>query len=626
MAAEAIRLTVIRPDGSTEELSFDQDSVIIGSGASANVKLDDPKVSSIHAMIKVEDGKVRAIDLGSESGTRVAGKDVQDQELDNGDVVELGGTKVRVVYGGDDLADAVSTEVIQRPKEIEAERAADAAVAAAGVAAGAAAAAVAEPQSTEIVQALQPEASATNLFSEVLPAEERPTPDHRMLEVVMVWSETVIGIGHYVAKDPVVTIGDGPKNHFHLASDLIPASRFPFLKPEGQDHVVTIAEGMDIRVREDDGKVLKLDELQKVGRLTRADASFKGYSYKIGLHDQVVVHVGDTAFVLRYVRPSKRIVTSVFDQLDYYFTKVLSTSLMAHLLFMAALMLTPINTERLSDDLFTNPNRFAKLIIRAEEPEPQRRFDDLSGIEEGKKAKDDEGKFGKKEEIQEKAAPSEAGAPIVDVDQREEDRKKVMETGLLAALDDGAASNVFGPGGLGTGINQALGGIDGDAAMGDAHGLGGLGSRGAGAGGGGTALGIGGLGTKGGGKGRGGHGNVDLGGRGRSPTKITSGRTVIEGGLDREVIARIVRRHQNEIRYCYERELQRDPNLHGRVAVLWIIDGTGAVAQASIADSSMGNANVENCMLTRIRRWRFPEPRGGGIVRVTYPWIFSPRG
>ncbi|MBS1150427.1 MAG: putative abductin-like protein [Myxococcaceae bacterium] len=31
-------------------------------------------------------------------------------------------------------------------------------------------------------------------------------------------------------------------------------------------------------------------------------------------------------------------------------------------------------------------------------------------------------------------------------------------------------------------------------------------------------------------------------------------------------------------------------------------------------------------MLARIRRWKFPEPQGGGVVSVTFPWIFKPAG
>ncbi len=606
MNLETITIKVFAPDGSVEELALEsQDSLILGSGASATVRLDDDKISSIHAMIKLEDGVVRVVDLGSEQGTRLGGKEIREQDLSSGDVVEIGDHKVQVLWGTADQPDALPTEVLERPPGIGGDDEA----------------ALGEQSDGDSAAERKGADGVADLFSEVIPEDERPTPENRLLEVVMVWSDTIIGIGHFGPKDGTITVGDAPRNYFNLASEILPSSRFPFIKTDGKDHIVTITQDMDLRVRDDDGRVFDLASLQSAGRAFGSETSFKGYSYKINLHEQVQVNIGDTALVARYVRPSARVGGSILANVDYYFTKVFSTSFMAHLLFIAALMLTPTDLERLSDDLFTSPNRFAKLIIQPPDDE-ERVFDDLSALDD-LLAKEDEGKFGEIEEVEEEAAPSDEGAPIVDVDQREEDRKKVMETGLLAALEDGAASNVFGPGGLGTGINEALGGIDGDG-MGDAFGLGGLGSRGAGAGGAGSALGIGGLGTKGGGKG-GGHGQVDLGGRGRAVTKVTSGQTIIEGGLDREVIARIVRRHQNEIRFCYERELQRDPNLHGRVAVQWVIDGTGAVVRATIQDTTMGNSNVENCILTRVRRWRFPEPRGGGIVRVTYPWIFSPR-
>jgi hypothetical protein len=31
-------------------------------------------------------------------------------------------------------------------------------------------------------------------------------------------------------------------------------------------------------------------------------------------------------------------------------------------------------------------------------------------------------------------------------------------------------------------------------------------------------------------------------------------------------------------------------------------------------------------MLAKIRRWKFPEPAGNGIVKVNFPWIFKPAG
>jgi TonB family protein len=100
----------------------------------------------------------------------------------------------------------------------------------------------------------------------------------------------------------------------------------------------------------------------------------------------------------------------------------------------------------------------------------------------------------------------------------------------------------------------------------------------------------------------------------------------VVGGLDKDVIAKIIRQHQNEIKYCYESELNKNPSLAGKVAVAFTIDPTGAVSDASVTESTLGNSTAESCMLSRIRRWKFPEPKGGGVVAVTYPWLFSPAG
>jgi TonB family protein len=203
-----------------------------------------------------------------------------------------------------------------------------------------------------------------------------------------------------------------------------------------------------------------------------------------------------------------------------------------------------------------------------------------------------------------------------------------MHAGLLGALAGGAgaASNIFGPGGLGTGINNALGGLKGGAGLGDAQGVGGLGSRGTGTGGGGTGLGMGGLGTKGTGRGGGGSGMIDLGGRGKSLTRVVPGKTTVIGGLSKDVIARVIRQHQSEIKFCYEQELQKTADLAGKVAVMFTIDPAGAVADANVSESSLASPSAESCMLARIRRWKFPEPEGGGVVTVTFPWIFKPAG
>src|SRR4029453_11547527 len=103
----------------------------------------------------------------------------------------------------------------------------------------------------------------------------------------------------------------------------------------------------------------------------------------------------------------------------------------------------------------------------------------------------------------------------VDPRAREANRSRVLRSGLLGALNrkGSAISDILGPGAVGTGMNQAVGGLRLGMGSGDAHGSGGLGTRGTGLGGGGAGLGVGGAGTVGLGSGSGGYGRVDLAGR-----------------------------------------------------------------------------------------------------------------
>ena len=78
----------------------------------------------------------------------------------------------------------------------------------------------------------------------------------------------------------------------------------------------------------------------------------------------------------------------------------------------------------------------------------------------------------------------------------------------------------------------------------------------------------------------------------------------------------------NELRYCYESALQRNPTVHGRVSASFVIDATGAVTTATA--TGLGDATAESCVANAMRRWAFPAPDGGGVVRVTYPINLAP--
>jgi metallo-beta-lactamase class B len=96
------------------------------------------------------------------------------------------------------------------------------------------------------------------------------------------------------------------------------------------------------------------------------------------------------------------------------------------------------------------------------------------------------------------------------------------------------------------------------------------------------------------------------------------------GSLDKEIIRRIIRRHINEVRSCYERELTAKPELAGRILVQFTIAASGQVVASVLQSSTMDNARVESCTVQAVRRWEFPKPVGGGTVNVVYPFVLTP--
>lgn len=135
--------------------------------------------------------------------------------------------------------------------------------------------------------------------------------------------------------------------------------------------------------------------------------------------------------------------------------------------------------------------------------------------------------------------------------------------------------------------------------------------------------GSGGYGRHGSGGGQGGYGRLSMVGSSSAYFQPVESEAEIEGGLDREQIAEVIQRHLGQIRYCYEHGLQIDPSLKGRVAVKFLIGGTGIVSTAQVANTSLHSDRVESCIVSRLRSWKFPEPRGGVIVKVNYPFVLK---
>ncbi|MBN2102702.1 energy transducer TonB [bacterium] len=81
--------------------------------------------------------------------------------------------------------------------------------------------------------------------------------------------------------------------------------------------------------------------------------------------------------------------------------------------------------------------------------------------------------------------------------------------------------------------------------------------------------------------------------------------------------------HVPAIRYCYERELKRDPELKGKISVRITVSPDGHVMAAEILSSSLNNTRVQRCILARIRLWKDFKPIDPTEGSVTFRQVYT---
>lgn len=113
-----------------------------------------------------------------------------------------------------------------------------------------------------------------------------------------------------------------------------------------------------------------------------------------------------------------------------------------------------------------------------------------------------------------------------------------------------------------------------------------------------------------------------LGELGRRPSG--SGDPIILGSLDKQLIDEGVKAGMDRVRRCYARGLASRPALAGKVVIKFVIAKDGSVSQSSVKSSTLGHPETAACIAEQFLELDFPEPKGGGIVIVSYPFLFEP--
>jgi len=387
----------------------------------------------------------------------------------------------------------------------------------------------------------------------------------------------------------------------------------------------------------------------------------------LGEDGRAILEVAGMELLVRATEAPEKIESAMpFSWRDHRFTAV---SLGMHLAFLVGVLLVPPNAMSLSIDRTELRNRIAQVVLAPPEeivPEWMTKVGPVQGTNEGQPASGDMGKAGdpnethRNRQLQRRGPPDNPSPAISKLTQ-----DQVRHIGIIGVLTASAVDldgSIYGREAAQGRDPQTLAGNLSGLELGAANGIGGLGPIGTGRGGcpagtppalcaagtvgvGTTGL----LGTIGGcsaerlaaltrevGRARavemcsGGISGVGIGvvGGGRPRPSVVPGihplPVQLSGGLSKESIRRVVHQHMNEIRFCYEQGLHRQPDLAGRVSVGFTIRGDGGVLATHVAGSTLQSPSVESCMAGAVRRWAFPASPTGGATVVTYPFVVVP--
>ncbi len=653
---------------STETLS--QEIIKIGRLQTSDIRLDDDKVSRMHAVIEVTaPGEVFIIDLGSASGTLVNGEKINKRKLQTGDEVQVGNKRLHVDIITGTVAVASSPPVAMaagagRATPIVDERAMSAMLDEQS-----------EPRAKSVPEATHKEDESGPKFNPfevgakrlsrtpfantaeeegpeyglvattaALPSHEIET-DERAIEVSVIWGErNVLNVDYLTPpRDYYVGEPNGEDVDYVLGHDAIGVDRMPLCIAQGAGVAAIVPEGAK-------GEATIGDQTRSFD-LMRGQGDFRPSSTIAGAMEFPVPEGGSVrmkhrnfTFIVKDVKAGKKVAGHAkmdIRPMIYVAGAALFASLVLTMFYFQ-----PPRPRGLSSDLLSTDSRLIQFLMEPEEleePEPEwLNGTDSSGGGTGKAHEGEQGQMGDEKSEKNKnkygiQGPEDNPDPVMAREQAEEEARSAGVIGTLKSMmgSFNAPTSPYGADfALGNDPSSALGAMTGND-IGQNFGFGGLGLRGTGRGGGGLGqgtIGMGNFGTigRGGGRGagEGGYGRGVGGFHGRSAgvPQVRSGGAEVRGSLSKEVIRRVVRRHINEVKFCYEQQLNARPDLRGRVTTKFVISPTGSVQSAIVGSSSLRNEAVESCIVRAVRRWTFPAPDGGGVVVVNYPFLLDAAG
>ena len=424
-----------------------------------------------------------------------------------------------------------------------------------------------------------------------------------------------------IRKRETVSIGTSEKNHMILHVEGLPA-RFELFQLVGRDYILNFTKAMTGKVGLPGG-VQRLEQLRASGGARDA-----GTHHQIKLSDSSRgnIVIGDVTVFFEFVvpppiTPKPQLPAAaqggLVKSIDWTFTTFV---VLAYMLFFGFIIYMENADWAIEDEQKALNELLAQPIFVEPEPPPVDETPTETGEAKDKKPSKADAKPAEDKKADAKDDPAvsaEARARIAD------EAAAQAETMLLGALstEGGALADVL-----------AGGAVTGNAAdvLANASGVG-VATSGSGGvlreRGGGNGSGAGGLGTLKAGKGAGkgvkeGAAVAERRIKGRVNLN-TGGDVGGSGEFDSKLVVSQIKKRLRAIQTCYEKELRKNPSLKGKVTVQFTIQERGNVTGAKATQNTTGSPAVADCVVGKIRGFRFNPGPVGGSVSFSYPFVFQ---
>ena len=96
------------------------------------------------------------------------------------------------------------------------------------------------------------------------------------------------------------------------------------------------------------------------------------------------------------------------------------------------------------------------------------------------------------------------------------------------------------------------------------------------------------------------------------------------GYCQKRDIERVMKSRRGAFKFCYQRSLQMNPSLSGKIVTRFRINEEGKVTNAIVLSNTMGDRNVPKCLVSNVKKLKFPRPQGGQC-EVRWPFNFQSR-